>query len=140
MTPQATGASLMDPGKPLILVTGATGYIGGRLVPRLLAAGQRIRCLARNPDRLAGRPWAGVEAVKGDVGDPDSLEAPFGSFEVRYRVEGMALVAEGRVAFRRSRIAVADYPAFRAFLARIDRAMARTVRLVPPASASTKAP
>jgi tetratricopeptide (TPR) repeat protein/transglutaminase-like putative cysteine protease len=75
-----------------------------------------------------------------EIPDPDSLEAPFGSFEVRYRVEGMALVAEGRVAFRRSRIAVADYPAFRAFLARIDRAMARTVRLVPPASASRKAP
>ncbi len=40
-----------------ILVTGATGYVGGRLVPRLLAAGHAVRCLARDPERLAGRPW-----------------------------------------------------------------------------------
>ena len=44
-----------------ILVTGATGYVGGRLVPRLLAAGYRVRCLTRDPARLAGRPWPGVE-------------------------------------------------------------------------------
>ncbi len=69
------GAMLMDPGRPLILVTGATGYIGGRLVPRLLAEGRRVRCLARNPERLAGRRWPGVEVVKGDVSDPASLEA-----------------------------------------------------------------
>lgn len=41
----------------LILVTGATGYVGGRLVPRLLAAGYRVRCLARDPTRLEGRGW-----------------------------------------------------------------------------------
>jgi len=67
------GATLMDPGKPLILVTGATGYIGGRLVPRLLEAGHRVRCLSRNPERLAGRPWPGVEMAQGDVSDPVSL-------------------------------------------------------------------
>jgi uncharacterized protein YbjT (DUF2867 family) len=39
-----------------VLVTGATGYIGGRLVPRLLEAGFRVRCLARDPARLQGRP------------------------------------------------------------------------------------
>ena len=38
-----------------ILVTGATGYVGGRLVPRLLAAGCRVRCLVRDPARLQGR-------------------------------------------------------------------------------------
>jgi NAD(P)-dependent dehydrogenase (short-subunit alcohol dehydrogenase family) len=36
----------------LILITGATGYVGGRLVPRLLAAGYRVRCLARDPEDL----------------------------------------------------------------------------------------
>ena len=41
----------------LILVTGATGYIGGRLVPRLLEAGYRVRCLVRDAERLKGRPW-----------------------------------------------------------------------------------
>jgi len=40
-----------------ILLTGATGYIGGRLVTRLLDAGHRVRCLARDPARLAGRAW-----------------------------------------------------------------------------------
>ena len=41
-----------------VLVTGASGYIGGRLVPRLLEAGCRVRCLARAPRKLHDRPWA----------------------------------------------------------------------------------
>ena len=59
-----------------VLVTGATGYIGGRLVPRLLAAGYRVRCLAREPRKLDNRPWARdarVEIVAGDTGDTESL-------------------------------------------------------------------
>ncbi len=47
------------------LVTGATGYVGGRLVARLLAEGRPVRALARDPARL--RPRAGVEVVRGDV-------------------------------------------------------------------------
>jgi uncharacterized protein YbjT (DUF2867 family) len=59
---------------PLVLVTGATGYIGGRLVPRLLEAGFRVRCLARDVSRLQGRPWRDeVELVAGDVLSPESL-------------------------------------------------------------------
>ena len=51
-----------------ILVTGATGYVGGRLVPRLLEAGHRVRCLVRDPSRLEGRPWRDrVEVVRGDL-------------------------------------------------------------------------
>ena len=66
--------SSSDPG--LILVTGATGYVGGRLVPRLLAAGQRVRCLVRDPARLQGREWIGrVEVARGDAFQPESLEA-----------------------------------------------------------------
>ncbi len=59
---------------PLILVTGVTGYIGGRLVPRLLDAGFRVRCMARDASRLQGRAWRNrVEVVEGDVLRPDSL-------------------------------------------------------------------
>lgn len=50
------------------LVTGATGYLGGRLVPRLLAAGHEVRCLVRSPSKLRDVPWAAdVEIVRGDV-------------------------------------------------------------------------
>jgi uncharacterized protein YbjT (DUF2867 family) len=80
----------MNPGRPLILVTGATGYIGGRLVPRLLAAGRQVRCLARNPDRLAGRRWSGVQLVPGDVSDAQSLEAALrGVAQAYYLVHAM---------------------------------------------------
>ncbi len=56
-----------------ILLTGATGYVGGRLLPLLVADGRRVRCLARQAERLASRVPAGVEVVPGDVLDPDSL-------------------------------------------------------------------
>jgi uncharacterized protein YbjT (DUF2867 family) len=58
-----------------VLVTGATGYIGGRLVPALLARGHEVRALARNPAKLDERPWRDeVEVVRGDVFDPESLD------------------------------------------------------------------
>ncbi len=57
-----------------ILVTGATGYIGGRLVPRLLEAGHSVRCLARNCGRLEGR-FPGAEIAEGDVFDEKALAA-----------------------------------------------------------------
>ncbi|NDJ52413.1 MAG: SDR family oxidoreductase [Chloroflexi bacterium] len=59
----------------LILVTGATGYVGGRLVPLLLQAGYRVRVLARDVQRLTGRDWYDqVEACEGDVLKPDTLD------------------------------------------------------------------
>ncbi len=60
-----------------ILVTGVTGYIGGRLVPRLLGQGYRVHAMGRNLDKLKGRPWANhpnVVLVEGDVLDYPSLE------------------------------------------------------------------
>jgi uncharacterized protein YbjT (DUF2867 family) len=77
--------SAASPIPSLILVTGATGYIGGRLVPRLLAQGHRVRCLVRDPARLQGRPWHNaVEIVAGDVLQPDSLAAALVGVQVAY--------------------------------------------------------
>ncbi len=61
--------------KPLILVTGATGYVGGQLVKALLAAGHRVRCLARRPELLRIPEMAGAELVAGDLLDPASVRA-----------------------------------------------------------------
>jgi uncharacterized protein YbjT (DUF2867 family)/uncharacterized protein YndB with AHSA1/START domain len=69
----------------LVLVTGATGYVGGRLVPELLQAGHRVRCLARSPGKLDGRPWTGdVEIVRGDVSDHDAARAALDGVDAAY--------------------------------------------------------
>ncbi|MEV0009920.1 SDR family oxidoreductase [Streptomyces sp. NPDC051840] len=74
-----------DSGGLRCLVTGASGYIGGRLVPELLEAGHRVRCLARTPDKLRDHPWAGeAEVVKGDVTDAESLDAAMRDIDVAY--------------------------------------------------------
>ncbi|MFD3821611.1 SDR family oxidoreductase [Streptomyces sp. NPDC058625] len=67
------------------LVTGASGYIGGRLVPELLRAGHRVRCLARSPGKLRDQPWAGdIEPVRGDVTDPGSVASAMRGIDVAY--------------------------------------------------------
>lgn len=68
-----------------VLVTGATGYIGGRLVPRLIEAGHDVVCLARDPDKLSNRPWrSDVDAVKADLLDRGSLDAAMQGVSVAY--------------------------------------------------------
>lgn len=59
----------------LVLLTGATGYVGGRLLPVLVRDGWRVRCLARRPEHLLSRVPAGVEVAQGDLLDPASLDA-----------------------------------------------------------------
>ncbi len=70
-----------------ILVTGVTGYIGGRLVPRLLKKGYRIRAMGRNLEKLRGRSWAkdpNVELVQADVLDYPSLEKALEGCSIAY--------------------------------------------------------
>jgi uncharacterized protein YbjT (DUF2867 family) len=75
-----------------ILVTGSTGYIGGRLVPRLLEAGHTVRCVVRRPTKLDGMPWRDrVEVVAGDVLDAESIkDAAAGCDAAFYLVHAMA--------------------------------------------------
>lgn len=74
-----------------ILVTGATGYIGGRLVPLLLSAGHRVRVLVRDIDPIKGRPWENdVEVVHGDLLRRETLrEAVEGVDAAYYLVHSM---------------------------------------------------
>ena len=65
-------------------MTGATGYIGGRLVPVLEAAGVRLRCLARQPAALASRVSPTTEVVAGDLFDPASLDRALAGIDVAY--------------------------------------------------------
>lgn len=58
---------------PLILLTGGSGYVGGRLIPLLERRGVRLRCLARNPDKLRAQVRPPMEVVPGDVLDEPSL-------------------------------------------------------------------
>ena len=79
----------------LILVTGATGYVGGRLVAALEHAGHRVRCLARRPEALHGRVGAGTEVVKGDCLDPASLgPALAGVHTAYYLVHSMGATSD----------------------------------------------
>lgn len=67
-----------------ILLTGATGYIGGRLLPLLEARGKRVRCLVRQPMHLGDGANLAAEVVQGDVLDADSLVAALEGIEIAY--------------------------------------------------------
>lgn len=79
---------MLDTSLPIsaqILVTGATGYVGARLVPRLLDAGYHVRVLVRDPRRLSGRSWLDdVDVCTGDVLKPETLPAAMKDVSVAY--------------------------------------------------------
>lgn len=60
--------------RPLILLTGGSGYVGGRLIPLLETQAVKLRCLARSPEKMRSRVQPGTEVVQGDVLDPASLD------------------------------------------------------------------
>jgi uncharacterized protein YbjT (DUF2867 family) len=93
--PKREGRSVKG-GAELVLITGATGYIGGRLAPRLLQAGYRVRCLVRDPARLQGRPWLDqVEVVAGDLLQPETLPAAMAGVSAAYYLVHSMAAGEG---------------------------------------------
>jgi len=80
---------------PLCLVTGANGYIGGRLIRELLTFGYRVRVLARNASRLTQYPWISqVEVVEGDAHDEKALEKALSGIDVAYYLIHSLLVKD----------------------------------------------
>jgi uncharacterized protein YbjT (DUF2867 family) len=98
-----------DAGKSLILagdmvaVTGATGYVGGRLVPALLDAGYRVRCLVREPRKLDARPWRhrpNVEVIAVDVADTAAVTAALQNCRAAYYLVHSMVATGGTYADR----------------------------------------
>jgi uncharacterized protein YbjT (DUF2867 family) len=94
-------------GKPaLCLVTGATGYIGGRLVTALLEHGYRVRVLVRNASRISLHPWISqVEVIDGDAEDSEVLDRALKGVDVAYYLIHSLMVKES---FEDSEISLAQ--------------------------------
>lgn len=70
---------------PRVLVLGGTGYVGGRLIPRLIAGGYRVRVLSRSRERIEAMPWASsVEIETGDAADADALRTAMAEVQILY--------------------------------------------------------
>src|SRR4051812_31343034 len=77
-------ANVDDENRPSILLTGGSGYVGGRLIPLLEKQGVRLRCLARSPEKMRSRVQPGTEVVQGDVLDPASLDRALQGVQTAY--------------------------------------------------------
>ncbi|WP_223190915.1 SDR family oxidoreductase [Nonomuraea terrae] len=92
------------------LVTGATGYIGGRLVPELLGAGHAVRCMVRSAARLRERPWCGrVEVGVADATDPLRTGQALEGVDVAYYL--VHTMGSGRGFAARDRAAASTFAA-----------------------------
>ena len=84
-----------------ILVTGATGYVGGRLIPALLDDGYRVRAMGRSTAKLSCRPWARhpkIELAEGDVLKQDSLHAAAAGCKVAFYLVHSMISEKGKFA------------------------------------------
>jgi len=82
-----------------ILVTGATGYVGGRLIPALLDAGYRVRAMGRSLEKLGCRPWAHhpqIELVEGDVLELESLQQAAAGCQIAYYLVHSMIAQKGK--------------------------------------------
>src|SRR6266705_1904064 len=91
MAPSSPTSSLMgtsaadgEPAVGRVLLTGATGYVGGRLLRRLEESGRPVRCMVRRPEALSGRATKHTEIVYGDVLEPDCLQEAFAGVTAAY--------------------------------------------------------
>ena len=92
----------MTRSEELVLLTGATGYVGGRLRRALEADGRRLRCMARRPEYLRTRVAEGTDVVAGDVLKPDTLPAALrGVHTAYYLIHSMAASRDYAAADRR---------------------------------------
>src|SRR5690606_169826 len=95
MTTPAVAATPRSSTAQLRLVTGATGYIGGRLVRALHERGENVRCMARRPKELRARTAPDVEVVYGDVLDSASLDAALRGVDTAYYLVHAMAVPSG---------------------------------------------
>ncbi|WP_221584024.1 SDR family oxidoreductase [Microbacterium sp. G2-8] len=93
-----------------VLVTGATGYIGGRLVPQLLEAGYEVTCLVRSPWKLTDVPWRErVHVAEGDLSDPEAVRRAMTGIDVAfYLVHSMRAGSDFGAAEKRDAQSFAD--------------------------------
>jgi len=80
-------SNIIIPRGAQVLVCGATGYVGGRLVPRLLEEGYRVRCFARSPEKMNAFTWCdheGIEIAKGDLLDRTAIAAAAEGVDAAY--------------------------------------------------------
>lgn len=104
--------------RPRVAVTGATGYIGGRLAPALLREGYPVRCVVRSARKLTDRPWISdplVEITQCDLGAPtEDLARALAGCEVAFYLVHSMVVAGERYAEEDLRLARAFGEAARA--------------------------